>query len=87
MTPRLAMRCRHCHCTDLEPCRLANGDSCQWFNRDCSVCSSPGCIKAETARLAAMIPKPERKTTPAEIHALIRKGRRSGLARRIRRSA
>ena len=87
MTPRLEFRCRHCGCTDLEPCRLPNGDTCEWFNRDCSVCNAPGCIKAETARLRALLPKPERKQTPGDIHALIRKRKRSGLARRIRRSA
>ena len=87
MTPRLMMRCRHCQCSDLEPCRLSTGDTCEWFNSDCSVCTSPGCIKAERARLAAMVPKPLRKKTPADIHALIRKRKRSGLARRIRRTA
>lgn len=87
MTPRLVMRCRHCHCTDVEPCRLACGDTCGWFNADCSVCTAPGCIKAEQARLAAMVPKPLRKPTPGDIHALINKRKRSGLARRIRRSA
>ena len=88
MTLETMRSCRYCGCTEEESCTLANGDTCGWFNRDCSVCTSPACIRKETARLRseAESAKPQ-KRTPAQIHALIRGRKRSGLARRIRRRA
>jgi hypothetical protein len=72
--------CRHCGCTEDSPCRLSEGDTCCWFNRERTVCSSPACIKAEEARVAR-IPKP-RKRTPADINELIRRGNRKPKKRR-----
>jgi hypothetical protein len=42
--------CRYCRCHG-EACTLPNGDKCAWVNADCTLCSAPGCQRAETARL------------------------------------
>lgn len=45
--------CRHCSCTDSTPCKLQDGDACCWTDRERMVCSAPGCVNAEAARVRA----------------------------------
>lgn len=54
--------CRHCGCTANTPCRLFDGDECCWIDGSMLVCSAPGCVKAEAARLRAA--KAERPAKP-----------------------
>jgi hypothetical protein len=70
--------CRHCGCREADPCRLASGDTCGWIDKTRSVCSNPGCVKAETVRRAAIAAPRPRRPTSADIHRLIcgRKGSR-----------
>lgn len=42
--------CRHCGCTEDHACRLFDGDTCCWIDNTRTVCSSPRCVRAETAR-------------------------------------
>jgi len=73
--------CRHCGCTESNPCRLQDGDTCFWDNRERTVCSNPSCRRAEGERMArakaaAKAARP-RKLTSAEVHELIRSRGRS----------
>ena len=43
--------CRHCGCTEEDPCTLENGDHCGRYRED--VCSNRACITREEARVAA----------------------------------
>jgi hypothetical protein len=45
--------CRHCTCTEDDPCKLANGDECCWIDSTRTVCSGRDCLIAEDARKAA----------------------------------
>ena len=44
--------CRHCNCTELNACRLEDGDPCSWTDGERTVCSNPKCIVAEQQRRA-----------------------------------
>jgi hypothetical protein len=68
-----AGECRHCRCSESSPCKLPNGDTCMWIDKTRTVCSSPSCVKAETARRSRIdVASRPRKLTPAEVHLLIR---------------
>jgi hypothetical protein len=43
--------CRHCGCTEEDPCTLENGDHCGRYRED--VCSKRSCIVQEEQRAAA----------------------------------
>ena len=45
--------CRHCTCTEADPCTLANGDECCWIDSTRTVCNARDCVIAEDARKAA----------------------------------
>lgn len=45
--------CRFCGCHG-ETCTLPNGDECAWADESCTVCSAPGCQRAEATRLRAV---------------------------------
>jgi hypothetical protein len=68
--------CRHCGCTESSPCALPSGggDTCGWIDKTRTVCSSPGCIKAETERKIRDRPRP---LTSADIHQLIRRRKKT----------
>ena len=52
--------CRYCGCTQDRPCRLHDGDECSWIDGSRTVCSAPGCVCAEAARVrAARIERPQ----------------------------
>ncbi len=44
--------CRHCGCRG-EGHALPNGDECCWVDPSRTVCSAPGCVIAERARVQA----------------------------------
>jgi hypothetical protein len=64
--------CRHCGCTESEPCLLPSGggDTCGWFDKSKKCCSNYPCVKAELARRARTQPRP---LTSADVHQLIRR--------------
>ena len=67
--------CRYCGCTDLDGCRLPDGETCCWIDATRTVCSNPSCIRAheaEKARARQTFRQVTRKLTPAEVHELIR---------------
>lgn len=45
--------CRHCGCTETDPCRLGDGDTCGWMDRNRLVCSNGKCVMAEIERKRA----------------------------------
>ncbi len=45
--------CRHCACTEEQPCRTHDGDTCCWVDRKRIVCTAPGCLHAEALRVAS----------------------------------
>lgn len=47
--------CRHCRCTEGNPCRLApTGEPCMWVSALRVVCSNPVCVRRENERLAGL---------------------------------
>jgi hypothetical protein len=65
--------CRHCGCSENNPCRLCTGESCNlWTTRAGTVCSNPSCVKAEAARKRLAVASRPRRPTSADVHALIR---------------
>ncbi|MGC1781242.1 MAG: hypothetical protein WA708_01850 [Acidobacteriaceae bacterium] len=83
MTPRPAFTgvCRFCGCGASEDeshaCTTPTGDLCHWHDFERTVCSNPPCIVAfdrERAQFKADRDRRNKKKTPAEIHALIRRG-------------
>lgn len=63
--------CRHCGCTEDDPCGLCTGEPCSWADATRSVCNNPSCMKAEAARkrLIAAARPPGQRTTSANGHA------------------
>ena len=66
---------------------MPDGDTCSWYDKDRTVCSSPGCVrqfeaKKKSARLAA---RPVRRSS-VDIHQLIQ-GERKARAKRYREAA
>lgn len=75
--------CRHCGCTEDDPCRLYTGEPCSWADAARTVCSGPSCMKAEAARKrSAKVARPKRLTS-ADVHALIRGGGRNRSCRKV----
>lgn len=64
--------CRHCGCTESDPCRLSDGDSCSWADAARTVCNRPSCMKAEAARKRSAKAARPKRLTSADVHALIR---------------
>jgi hypothetical protein len=63
--------CRYCHCTEVDPCTLSDGDTCSWANRERNVCTGDKCMRAYLAAgRKAKANRPRKKST-AEVHALI----------------
>lgn len=62
--------CRHCSCTDSQPCGYCRGvhSGCAWKDHDRIVCSNPACLRAELARVAA-VRAVARTTRPANKYA------------------
>ena len=76
--------CRHCGCSESNPCRLADSGPCCWMDRKRDVCSNPSCVRAEAARKRAVAASRPRRLTSADVHALIRGRKRSCKAARSR---
>jgi hypothetical protein len=66
--------CRYCGCTEESPCRLSDGDTCSWINRERNVCSAPGCARRYYATLRTARPK---KLAPWQVHERILEERRA----------
>jgi hypothetical protein len=64
--------CRHCGCSESNPCRLYCGEECCWTDRARNVCTNPVCVNAEAARKRSIALSRPRRLTPAEMHDLIR---------------
>ena len=71
MTMRAGV-CRHCGCTEDNPCRLYTAEACSWADATRTVCNSPSCMKAEAARKRSISAARPRRLTSADVHALIR---------------
>jgi hypothetical protein len=69
--------CRHCGCTEEDPCRLNTGEPCSWADDTRTVCSRPSCMKAEAARKRSAKAARPKRLTAADVHALIRGRKRS----------
>ncbi len=61
-------KCRYCGCTAENPCRLPDGEPCNWMDTLRTLCSGQSCLRAFHS---SPQPKKKRKPTPADIHALI----------------
>lgn len=85
--------CRHCECTESNPCSLClhKHDGCAWSDTSRLVCSGEPCIRAEAARLAAARaarPKPEfAGWGPGAIRLELERRDRNARQRRRRRTA
>jgi len=64
--------CRHCGCTENNPCRVYPGEPCNWMDNTRTVCSNPSCVNAEAARKRRAVAAKPKRLTPADVHALIR---------------
>jgi hypothetical protein len=64
--------CRHCRCSENDPCRLCTGEPCSWADATRTVCNSPSCMKAEAARKRLIAAARPRRLTSADVHARIR---------------
>ena len=84
-----AGRCRYCGCTELEPCRLEDGEACCWLDSTRTVCSAPACIVRERGRIARCLARTMRtRRTPAEVHEqIMREAREKRRRARKRRAA
>lgn len=47
--------CRYCGCHG-ETCTLPDGEKCAWSDPERTVCTAPGCLRAEAARKRAGMP-------------------------------
>jgi hypothetical protein len=64
--------CRHCGCTEDDPCRLYTGEPCSWADATRTVCNKPSCQNLEAARKRRAVAARPKRLTPADVHALIR---------------
>jgi len=85
MTTVMPGVCRHCRCTDTNPCLLSNSDTCCWVDRTRLVCSNPTCIKAEQARKAQIEAARPKRLSSAEVSDAIRRGNRGSRGKRANR--
>jgi hypothetical protein len=61
--------CRHCGCTEDQPCTLAH-DTCL-LNMETWVCNGPNCIRAEESRKRLIAAARPRRLNSADVHASI----------------
>jgi hypothetical protein len=64
--------CRHCRCTEDDPCRLYTGEPCSWADATRTVCNNPSCLKSEATRKRLVAASRPRRLMSADVHALIR---------------
>lgn len=68
-------RCRHCGCTEDNPCTLRTGEPCCWADSTRTTCNSTPCEIAEAARQAAIkaacIAARPKRMNSVDIHQLI----------------
>ena len=76
--------CRHCGCTEVDPCKLPCGDACMWLDGTRTVCNAPRCIVAEQARVSLL--RAERAKPRSRFAELLRAGYGYGAAARQVRS-
>lgn len=79
--------CRYCSCTADNACRLPDGDTCSWYDKDRTVCTAPGCVRAFEAVKKAIrtAARPVRRSS-ADVHRLI-VAERKARAKRYRDAA
>lgn len=49
--------CRHCGCSDADPCRFGRYRTCSWIDPLHTVCSNASCVQAEIDSLFELIEK------------------------------
>lgn len=76
MKRSIEQKCRYCHCTDSESCRIVTPRGqrdCEWHEP--GLCDNPRCLKGEAMNCLSIIPEVDRAFTLNERAELIAAGR------------